>query len=225
MFRYPWPLLPKLASEVEHYQREASNRDLESLLQITLKQSKYRLGLWKFRCAQVGSASMRGAMKGGASSDILLEEHLQMLDRLNSLKSKKQIKILMHRYLGQLLEHVRPAQRTNIESAVDQIRKKICCSLDTPHSLAQYAHALGVSTAHLSRSFCKIVGHPFREEVRRSRAEVACRLLSQTSLKISMVAQRVGIRDPSHFIANFRSEKGMTPGQYRNIHYRYRSIL
>jgi AraC-like DNA-binding protein len=219
MFSYPLRLLPKLASEIEHSQREGSHRDLERLLQLTLEQSKYRL--WKFRCAQIGSASMRGAVEGGASGKLLMKEHLQMLNQLSSLRGKNQIQKFMHRYLDQLLDHVAPAQRTNIESAVDQIRKKIRRSLEHPRSLAQYAVTLQVSPEHLSRSFSRIVGHSFRQELRQARTEAACRLLSKTLLKLSVIAQRIGLRDPSQFIADFHSQMGITPGKYRKVHCRF----
>jgi two-component system response regulator YesN len=72
-----------------------------------------------------------------------------------------------------------------------------------------------VSVGHLSRSFNAIAGRSFREELRTIRMETASRLLAETDLKISVIASRVGLRDPSQFIADFRAEFGVTPGSYR----------
>ena len=217
--RYPWHLLPRIASEIENCRPDGAKRDLDELLLITAEQNQ-NLTAWKLRCAQISSAMLRGALRGGAAGDMLMEEHIRLVDDLCSIKGREELKRFLHHYLNQLLEHVRSTRRTNIEHAVDQIRKKIRRSLDAPRSLAEYARLFNVSTGHLSRSFCKIAGCSFREEVRRARIEAAIRLLSHTPLKISVIAQKLGLRDPSQFIADFRAEQGVTPGEYRRMHYR-----
>jgi AraC-like DNA-binding protein len=47
------------------------------------------------------------------------------------------------------------------------------------------------------------------------RTKEAQRLLADSSLKISAVARRVGLKDPSQFIRDFRLITGSTPGAYR----------
>lgn len=217
-------LLPRIASEIEHCRPENLRTDLDALLNITAEQSK-SFSAWKLRCAQISSAMMRGALHGGAPGQVLLEEHLQILDELCSLKNGKQLKAFLHRYANQLLAQVSSARHTNIEQAVNHIRKKIRNSLSRPKTLSEYARAAGLSTGHLSRSFCKFAGFPFREEVRRVRMEAARKLLTRTPLKITAIAQRVGLRDASQFIADFRLETGVTPGEYRRTHSTYRMKL
>jgi len=47
---------------------------------------------------------------------------------------------------------------------------------------------------------------------------VARRLLTDTTLKVSMIAHRVGLRDPSQFVLDFRKHVGVTPGEFRRLH-------
>lgn len=217
--RYPWDLLPRIALAVEHHQKDKAHEGLGKLLEIARLQSSGDMALWKLRCSQIGSACIRAAQMGGAASDRLMDEHLHALKRLVGLRSAGGIRVFMHRYMDQLLKQVRPAQTTDMARAVRQIREKMRGSMDACLTLAQHADTLGVSRGHLSRSFASIAGHPFRSELKKVRMELACRLLKTTRLKIAIITQRIGLRDPSQFVDDFRRHVGVTPGKYRKLHY------
>jgi len=216
--RYPWQLLPKLASEIEHGQRAQARRDLDALLAIIAESSGDDLTLRKLRCAQMISACLRGAHAGGALSERLLRDNLQLLRTLAELPGWPPIVQRMRRYVDGLLRQVRPNHRTHMERVVAEVRRGMQTPAGMGRSLAQHANALQVSMGHLSRSFAATVGRTFREELRRVRIEAACRLLRGTDLKISVIAHRVGLRDPSQFASDFRRETGVTPGAYRLRH-------
>ena len=148
-------------------------------------------------------------------SDALLKSHLQLLHHLTKLRTWPDVARSMRQYLEKLLRSVKPSQGNRMERVVTHVRQKISTTAGMAQSLAQYATIFGVSEGHLSRSFAALVGRTFQEELRRVRMETACRLLRETDLKISMVAAQVGLLDPSRFIANFRAELGVTPGEYR----------
>lgn len=215
MKRYPWKLLPRLAVEIEYERRQDAHQDMESLLQITWRQEGNDLTLWKLRCSQIASACVRGALRGGAPSDIAMGEHLHLLQKLSSAGTRRSLQALMRRYLDSLLDHVRPAQGSGMGRAVAQVRKSLRETLGVSQSLSQYARMLGVSEGHLSRCFAAISGQTYRAERRRIRLEAACQMLRQRPLKISAIASQLGIADTSQFIADFRREFGVTPGQYR----------
>ncbi len=217
--RYPWDLLPQVAMAIEHHQRDKAHEGLGKLLEIARQQGSGDLSLWKLRCSQIGSACIRAAQRGGAASDGLMEEHLHILKKLVGLRSGNGIRVFMHRYIDQLLKRVRPAQTTDMARAVKHVREKMRGSMDSSLTLAQHADALGVSRGHLSRSFASIAGHPFRCELKKIRMEMACRLLKTSRLKIAIISQRLGLRDPSQFVEDFRKHVGVTPGKYRKFHY------
>jgi|ERR1051325_186453 AraC-like DNA-binding protein len=213
--RYPWKVLPRLASAIEHGQREQARRDLDTLLEIIAQSSGNNLTLRKLRCAQLVSACLRGAHAGGAASDALLKDHLQFLKLLAELRTWNGVTRCMQRYLGRLLRAVRPLHRSHTEQVVTRVHQEMQTMAGMTRSLAQHAALQGVSEGHLSRSFAAIVGRTFRQELRRVRVEKARQLLSESSLKISAIAARVGLLDPSQFISDFRAEMGVTPGSYR----------
>lgn len=216
--RYPWHLLPKLASEIEHGQRAQARRDLDALLDIVAESSGEDLTLRKLRCAQLVSGCLRGAHAGGAPSETLLDQNLQVLKSLAVLRTWGAVVRCVHRYVDRLLRQVRAEDRSRMERVVAQVCEQMRTTPGMGRSLGEHAQTFGVSVGHLSRSFAAIAGRTFREELRRARIEAGCRLLRETNLKISAIAQRVGVRDPSQFVSDFRRETGLTPGAYRLRH-------
>lgn len=218
MNRYPWKLLPRLASEIEHHRPEGAHADLAALLRVTWQQSEGDVTVWKLRCAQIASMCVRGAMLGGAPSDDSMYGLLRLLRRLSSKKTMKAVQTAMRAYLDELLAQARPTQFTTMERIVAEMRQRMQETLGVSQSLAQYSQLFGVSEGHLSRSFAAIAGQSFRAERRHIRMAAACQMLSGSNLKIVAVAQRLGIADPSQFVADFREEFGVTPGEYRKNH-------
>lgn len=220
MRRYPWRWLPLLGSRIENHQAYEAHNDLQRLLAFIAADDVRHLAVRKLRCAQIISVCLRSALQSGAASDAILQEHLKILEALAMQRTWRAVEMVMHRYVDQLLERVRPEQRTSVERFVDWMQRDMRASLNEPKTLGRYALIANLSTGHLSRRFTSLTGHTFSEYLRRLRMETACRLLVETSLKVNTIARRVGMRDTSKFIAEFRRETGRTPGAYRQSNQR-----
>lgn len=81
--------------------------------------------------------------------------------------------------------------------------------------VAKYIHT---NTAYLSRVFKQEMGIGISEYLNRLRVEQAARLLRETNLKISHVAERVGVADAHYFSSLFRRYTGTSPVMYRKEH-------
>jgi len=215
MERYPWFLLPRLGSDIELSQGRTAHRDLDQVMDIIWEQSKGKLSLCKLRCAAVSSFCSRGALQAGAPSQPVLEIQLTMLNRMTDARSGARVRDMMHRFIDDLLARVRPVEANTMEQTVARVRTIMRQSLTNAPSLSEHASVFRVSIAHLSRCFAGITGRTFQQETRRLRFERAKELLAETDLKISTIAEEIGMRDPSRFVAGFRREFGVTPGQYR----------
>lgn len=212
--RYPWQLLNRIVGHLEVQQIDAAHADLDHQLDI-IASAPSRLDLRKLRCAQVMCFCSRGALAAAAPSSELVRDQLQALDALANARSWQASRKLMHAYLDQLFALIRRERRTDVQRFIEQVRSDMRQTLETPRTLRQYADMGGISVGHLSRAFTEAAGLPFRKELRRVRIAEARKLLTSTPLKISVVARRVGLRDTSQFIADFRAEVGVTPGQFR----------
>lgn len=87
--------------------------------------------------------------------------------------------------------------------------------LEQELSLTQLAGVVQTSVAHFARLFRQATGSTPHHYVLACRVERAKRLLVETNLSLSEVAQRVGFADQSHLTALFRIHTATTPKVYR----------
>jgi LacI family transcriptional regulator len=98
-----------------------------------------------------------------------------------------------------------------VAAAVAWIREHIAMSLTVP----TVAGALRSTRQRLERHFRRHLGRTIAEEIRRSRVEVARRLLLTSELSLSEISKRCGFTSPALLSVAFRREVGVPPGAYR----------
>jgi AraC family transcriptional regulator len=82
-------------------------------------------------------------------------------------------------------------------------------------SVSKLASLADVSQAHFCRIFRDAMGVPPHRYVLAARLDLARKLLTQSSLPISRIAEESGFSSQSHLTACFRSAHSTTPAQYR----------
>ena len=82
-------------------------------------------------------------------------------------------------------------------------------------SAAKLAARADVSLAHFSRIFLGATGVPPHRYVLAVRLDLARKLLAQSTLPISRIAEECGFSSQSHLTSSFRSAHSATPAQYR----------
>lgn len=87
----------------------------------------------------------------------------------------------------------------------------------TLNDIAKYA---GLTPAALCRRFKQISGKSLFDYLSEVRIEFSYKLLSESTLPISMVAQEAGFQNVSHFNRVFKKLSGVTPKEYKRQHYR-----
>ena len=75
--------------------------------------------------------------------------------------------------------------------------------------------AAGKSHTAVTKTFRKVLGTSVVEEVARARLDEACRLLRDTEMDMSRVAELSGYASASYFTQAFKAAKGMSPGEFR----------
>jgi AraC-like DNA-binding protein len=80
---------------------------------------------------------------------------------------------------------------------------------------SEYAGKLAISTAHLNDTLKQLTGRSTMSVIQEHCVREAERLLQFTDLSIKEISYQLGYPNPSHFIAIFRAQKGITPMQYR----------
>jgi AraC family transcriptional regulator len=83
-------------------------------------------------------------------------------------------------------------------------------------TLAEMAHAVGLSVTHFVRAFSQHTGSTPHKYLVRRRMERAVSLLRVARISVGEVADEVGFSTPAHFVASFRAAMGVTPGAVRD---------
>ena len=86
------------------------------------------------------------------------------------------------------------------------------------HTVADFARALGVTPAHLSRACRAASGRPASALLQdRLHYEARC-LLRETRMPIAEVAKTLGFTSHAYFTRAFQARNGMTPSAFRRDH-------
>lgn len=91
----------------------------------------------------------------------------------------------------------------------------LVANLANAHSLAGIAGEIGTHEKTLSRAFRAHAGMSVFEFVRQERLRVARRLLTDTALTVTAIAEEVGFSSAANFGTAFREQTGMTPTAFR----------
>jgi AraC-like DNA-binding protein len=82
-------------------------------------------------------------------------------------------------------------------------------------SLDQIANMFYISKYHLSRMFKEVTGFTIVEYIRSIRIQEAQKLLENSDLNMTHIAERTGFDSPTHFGRVFKECTGISPLQYR----------
>lgn len=85
-------------------------------------------------------------------------------------------------------------------------------------SLQEVADHCYVSQWHLSKLLNKHLNQSFYDLLNTVRIRQAKQMMSDPSLRISEIAERVGYADTAHFSRVFKKLEGISAGEWRNLH-------
>lgn len=88
-------------------------------------------------------------------------------------------------------------------------------NIDVNLSVNFIANLVGLNQEYLSRMFKKSMGLSLKRYIINQKIEIAKILLKTTVLPITLISDRVGYGNYSHFTRSFRQIIGCTPSEYR----------
>jgi len=135
--------------------------------------------------------------------------------------------------LESLMRHGRAVHKRILAAASHAVprRSTDVVAIDEPHlikalqyirdhartavSVDDVTRATALSRRGLEKRFRRILGRSILEEIRRVRTDQIARLLVETDLPISAIADLLGFPQVQHVARYFRAAKGLSPGRYR----------
>lgn len=99
-----------------------------------------------------------------------------------------------------------------VQAALFQLKNN-CTS---PINMGRLAAMLNLSPSRLRHLIKAQTGSSPCSYVRSQRIQLSAQLLETTWLSVKQITERVGYRDSSHFVRDFKTEYGVSPRQYRS---------
>ncbi|MFJ5758777.1 response regulator [Neobacillus sp. NPDC093182] len=110
------------------------------------------------------------------------------------------------------------AEKENLPlSTIDRILDYIEKTPLDQITLKEAAESIHINPSYLSQLFKQQLNKKFVDYITELRIEESKRLLQNTTLRMSEIAERVGYSDLAYFSNNFKRIVGSSPSEYRNI--------
>lgn len=169
-----------------------------------------------FHVVQSRIATMTGLLSEAVLGSRVPDADLPALSRsLREAQTASEVSGAARRVFGELSRCARGASDADpVNRACAYIRAH---GADAELSAPRISESVGVSTQHLARLFRKKLGCTVAEYLHAYRVDCGKRLLAETELSVSAVAQQVGYNGAATFTYNFRRIEGVTPGDYREM--------
>lgn len=112
-----------------------------------------------------------------------------------------------------------------MDGRIFHIKEKLHNNLKKHWTLEKMAQEVGLSAPHFQKLFKSNVGLPPMTFLQNLRLEKACQLLEDTFLQVQEIRCEVGMSGNSHFTRDFKVKFGLTPTEYRKIHWRKIQVI
>lgn len=143
-----------------------------------------------------------------------LEENVQhIVPIIDEMDSFEQLRSLILEYLEILHANL---QQAGSDKMIEQIRIFVDQNFDKDLSLKRISKEFGISENYLSRLFAKENHVTFKQYVKTLRIAKAKDYLSNTTLRIGEICDKLGFHSVEHFSRLFKTETGVSPSEYRS---------
>lgn len=133
---------------------------------------------------------------------------------LTRLEAKQQFYAFVHLFLSEM-EQLEAGRAVHDEDPVESTVQYMEAHYAEPWTLASLAERLGTNTRRLQRGFNARFGHSPLEHLIEIRLKRAKKLLENSELPISNIADEVGYPDSYYFSRLFKKYVGLPPSDYR----------
>lgn len=129
------------------------------------------------------------------------------------------LSIWLARTVEALADHPFTSPGTRLDTAAHRLAEAYTALVErdyqNPDGVQHYAALLGVTPTHLSRVCRKVSGRPALDILTDRRHFEARRLLRDTKLQVSNIAERTGFASAAYFTRAFRARTGQSPSEFR----------
>ncbi|PMO72116.1 helix-turn-helix transcriptional regulator [Vibrio splendidus] len=169
-------------------------------------------------------ALLEDSKKGLQFSPATAEKATELLDRVMEKPPHQQLLTLFSLFsvllddeeVVQLINPIfKAGEDDEISDKLDKVEAFLMNHFIQDISVNDLASHLYISESSVRRLFQKHYKESFSQRLKKIRLNVACDLLINTSLPVSLILEKVGYDNQANFNRQFKSYKQVTPTQYR----------
>lgn len=162
------------------------------------------------------SSTMRKAVEQAAVHPLYIDSLSgQLIGEIEAAVNVEQVSALVPRMIRQYCLLVQTYSRERYSSVVRDCLNYVDFHYMEPLSLESLARKYSVNKNYLSSRFSKELGMTLTDYINLTRVRRSLKLLSNTSLSMQDVAERVGFTDANYYTRIFKKIHGSTPNEYR----------
>ncbi|OXM85449.1 helix-turn-helix domain-containing protein [Paenibacillus rigui] len=158
--------------------------------------------------------------RGMDANSIPTDEKLSLLlngERSVSFSEYSEIQEGIVAYYGRIIEATQTGNDSKSGSLVSLIKQYIDDNYKQDLGLEQIAGEMGVSLKYVSRIFKEKTGTNLTDYINQVRMDKAKKLLTETDMRVSDIAEHIGIPSRTTFLRVFKKMEGMAPNDYRSM--------
>jgi AraC-like DNA-binding protein len=173
----------------------------------------------KYLAVSFIALAARAAIEGGVPEAEAYCLNDELIQRVDKMKRVSDVRALIYRAMIQMTQRARRnhQNRRIRTAAIETCINYIDAHLHYGISLGDLSRACGLSPSHLSRLFKRETGLTPTAYIRKHRLFEARDLLLENRLGSSAIANVLGFSSQSYFIACFKDEFGVTPGEFARM--------
>lgn len=187
-----------------------------------IEQKKMPEPLIRFTCNKLADLAMQALQQATEAAPSGRREAAQLGDVLLNVihyTSLTEFEQHMRVLIDGICDHVALLQQRQAQGVATHILEYMQANYTDPGlSLDRIAEAFGNSNYYWSRFFKEKLGCHFSDSLWSLRLVEAKRQFACTDKPLKDIVIEIGYQDLSSFSRRFKSEEGVTPGQYRKLH-------
>ena len=163
------------------------------------------------------SAAMRKAVQQAEVHPLYIDSLSgQLLREIEDAENEAQVSALVPRMIRHYCLLVQTYSRERYSGVVRDVLNYVDFHYMEPLNLESLAQKYSVNKNYLSTRFSKEVGMTLTDYINLTRVRRSLKLLSDSSLSMQEVAERVGFTDANYYTRTFKKIHGSTPNEYRH---------
>ncbi|MFC4102691.1 helix-turn-helix transcriptional regulator [Paenibacillus xanthanilyticus] len=215
-FRYPFEIEKELIYALRLGQEEEANAKAEAFIRELERNAGVQLFVHQAMSQLVGN--INNALLQAGFHVYAFHAGQRLYEELLGLRhTEEMLKWLQKTIISPYVKEMNQNHQAHLTQTVEKVVRMVEESFMTDLSLEACADQLGVNVSSLSKFFKQVKGINYVDYLTNVRIETSKKLLLETDLKISEIAEKVGYQH-SWYNRVFKKSEGVTPSQYRDQH-------